>query len=89
MLVGEDDNIDYMGNGDDELHLVFNFPLMRMGRLTPARIRSNQKERFARLDRSRLKAGPAIRSATMTLPVSIHFFGDKQHDAELARLHAG
>ena len=29
MLVGEDDNIDYMGNGDDELHLVFNFPLMR------------------------------------------------------------
>jgi alpha-glucosidase len=29
MLVGEDDNIDYMGNGKDELHLVFNFPLMR------------------------------------------------------------
>jgi alpha-glucosidase len=29
MLVGEDDNIDYQGNGNDELHLVFNFPLMR------------------------------------------------------------
>jgi hypothetical protein len=45
MLVGEDDNIDYMGNGNDELHLVFNFPLMRTEKLTPAHIRKNQKER--------------------------------------------
>jgi hypothetical protein len=26
MLVGEDDDIRYLGNGNDELHLVFNFP---------------------------------------------------------------
>ena len=50
MLVGEDDDIAYMGNGDDELHLVFNFPLMRTERLTPAHIRQNQAERLARLD---------------------------------------
>ena len=35
MLVGEDDDIAYLGNGDDELHLVFNFPLMRTDRMTP------------------------------------------------------
>ncbi len=29
VLVGEDDDIAYMGDGQDELHLVFNFPLMR------------------------------------------------------------
>ncbi len=31
LLVGEDENIAYMGNGDDELHLVFNFPLCKSG----------------------------------------------------------
>ncbi len=49
MLVGEDDDIRYMGDGDDELHLVFNFPLMRAERLTPSHIRRNQRERLARL----------------------------------------
>ena len=29
VLVGESDEIAYYGAGDDELHLVFNFPLMR------------------------------------------------------------
>ena len=50
MLVGEDDDIAYLGNGADELHLVFNFPLMRTERMTPAHIRQNQAERLARLD---------------------------------------
>ncbi|MGC9396926.1 MAG: glycoside hydrolase family 13 protein [Anaerolineae bacterium] len=49
MLVGEDDNIAYYGNGDDELHMVFNFPLMRTERLTPEHIRQNQAERLAAL----------------------------------------
>ena len=40
MLVGEDDDIAYLGNGADELHLVFNFPLMRTERITPAHIRA-------------------------------------------------
>ena len=50
MLVGEDDDIAYLGNGDDELHLVFNFPLMRTEHITPAHVRANQAERLAQLD---------------------------------------
>ncbi len=50
VLVAEDSDVAYHGNGDDELHLVFNFPLMRVeGPLTPAHIRRNQAERLAEL----------------------------------------
>jgi alpha-glucosidase len=88
MLVGEDDNIDYMGNGDDELQLVFNFPLMRTERITPSHIRLNQKERLTQLE-----ALPFIGWGCNTLGnhdcSRIHTrFGNKQHDADLARLHA-
>jgi len=88
MLVGEDDNIDYMGNGEDELHLVFNFPLMRMGRLTPSRIRLNQKERLSRLDGLPSKGWPCNTLGNHDTSRIHTFFDDKQHDAELARLHA-
>ncbi|NUM48533.1 MAG: alpha-glucosidase [Anaerolineales bacterium] len=50
MLVGEDDDIAYMGDGKDELHLVFNFPLMHTEFITPAHIRRNQAQRLARLE---------------------------------------
>ncbi len=50
MLVGEDDDIAYMGDGNDELQLVFNFPLMRVEHLTPAHIRRNQVQRLKQLD---------------------------------------
>ncbi|NJO83490.1 MAG: hypothetical protein HC828_12160 [Blastochloris sp.] len=43
VLVGEDDDPAFHGSGEDELHLVFNFPLMRTTRLTPAQIRANQE----------------------------------------------
>ena len=49
VLVGENDNVAYHGDGDNELHMVFNFPLMRTNRLTPAWIRSNQEIRHATL----------------------------------------
>jgi alpha-glucosidase len=88
MLVGEDDNIDYMGNGEDELHLVFNFPLMRVGRLTPSRIRLNQKERLSRLDALPIKGWPCNTLGNHDNSRIHTFFGDRQHDAELARLHA-
>jgi alpha-glucosidase len=88
MLVGEDDDIRYMGNGNDELHLVFNFPLMRADRITPSHIRANQKERL-----SQLEALPVIGWPCNTLgnhdSSRIHTrYGDRLHDAELARLHA-
>ena len=87
MLVGEDDNIDYMGDGQDELHLVFNFPLMRVGPLTPGKIRSNQKERLSRLEALPVKGWPCNTLGNHDTSRIHTFFGDKQHDAELARLH--
>ena len=65
MLVGEDDDIAYLGDGKDELHLVFNFPLMRIEHITPAHIRQNQAERLARLDALPARVGAATRWATM------------------------
>ncbi|HET9590891.1 MAG TPA: alpha-amylase family glycosyl hydrolase, partial [Anaerolineales bacterium] len=88
MLVGEDDDIAYMGNGEDELHMVFNFPLMRVGRLTPNKIRRNQKERLSQLDALRIKGWPCNTLGNHDTSRIHTFFGDRQHDAELARLHA-
>ncbi|MFM8876431.1 MAG: glycoside hydrolase family 13 protein [Anaerolineae bacterium] len=88
MLVGEDDNIDYMGNGDDELHLVFNFPLANTNRILPEHIRNNQQERIARLNKLSQgnwacnTLGNHDRSRIYTC------YSDKLHDAELARLNA-
>jgi alpha-glucosidase len=39
----------YYGNGSNELHLAFNFPLMRTKALTPAWIRDNQRARLGAL----------------------------------------
>jgi alpha-glucosidase len=88
MLVGEDDNIDYMGNGEDELHLVFNFPLMRTERITPDHIRRNQKERLTRLGALPFKGWQCNTLGNHDSSRIYTRYGDKQHDADLARLHA-
>jgi alpha-glucosidase len=88
MLVGEDDNIDYMGSGNDELHLVFNFPLMRTERITPSHIRINQKERLARLEALPFEGWPCNTLGNHDCSRIHTRYGDKQHDAALARLHA-
>jgi alpha-glucosidase len=89
MLVGEDDDISYMGNGDDELHLVFNFPLMRTERITSSHIRRNQKERLTQLDALPTRRGWPCNTLGNHDSSRIHTrYGDRQHDAELARLHA-
>jgi alpha-glucosidase len=88
MLVGEDDDIAYHGNGHDELHLVFNFPLMRVERLTPGHIRRNQKERLTQLETLPVKGWPCNTLGNHDSPRVHTRFGDKQHDADLARLHA-
>jgi len=88
MLVGEDDNIDYMGDGTDELHLVFNFPLANTDWITPKHIRSNQQDRIAQLNKLSVEGwacntlGNHDRSRIYTC------YGDKTHDAELARLNS-
>jgi len=43
VLIGETDDVAFYGTANDELDLVFNFPLMRTNRLSPALIRDNQR----------------------------------------------
>ncbi len=88
MLVGEDDNIDYMGDGTDELHLVFNFPLANTNRLTPPYIRKNQTERLARLSKLDHAGWPCNTLGNHDRSRIYTQFGDRRHDADLARLNA-
>lgn len=83
MLVGEDSAISYYGDGQNELHLLFNFPLMRTDHLTPAWVRANQKERLGALPP---RAWPCNTLGNHDVSRVYSHFGDGQHDAELARL---
>lgn len=82
VLVGENDNVSYYGNGTNELHLVFNFPLMRTNRLTPEWIHANQQDRLASLPPgawpcNTLNNHDATRVYTR--------YGDGQNDEAIAR----
>ncbi|MFM1908693.1 MAG: hypothetical protein RLZZ591_2370 [Pseudomonadota bacterium] len=83
VLIGEDEDVRYHGAGDDELHLVFNFGLMRTTRLSPAHIRSNQTERLAALGGN----WPCNTLGHHDGRRLWSRYGDGVHDAELARLH--
>ncbi len=83
LLVGEVDDIDYHGDGTNELHMVFNFPLMRHGQLHPTLLRQNQEERLAALPPgawpcNTLNNHDSTRVYTLA--------GDGEHDDQLARL---
>jgi alpha-glucosidase len=69
---------------DDELHLVLNFPLMKVRRLTPAHIRANQAERLAKLPPGAWPCNTLGNHDTRRVWCR---YGDGVHDAELARLH--
>jgi alpha-glucosidase len=84
VLIGEDDNVAFYGNGDDELHLVFNFPLMRTDRLTPAHVRANQDERLGSMPAG---AWPCNTLGNHDSTRMRSAFGDGRHDEALARLH--
>src|SRR5512144_1352864 len=88
VLVAEDENIAYLGNGADELHLVFNFPLMRTEHITPDHVRRNQKQRLAGLEALPTKGWPCNSLGNHDSPRIHTRYGDRQHDAALARLHA-
>jgi alpha-glucosidase len=88
MLVGEDDHIEYLGDGNDELQLVFNFPLMRTEDLTPAHIRANQQERLTRLEAlTAVQGWPCNTLGNHDSSRLYTRFGDGLHNAELARLN--
>ncbi len=84
VLIGEDEDVLYHGAGDNELHLVFNFPLMRTTQLTPAHIRANQALRLAELPAG---AWPCNTLGNHDSPRVWSRYGDRIHDPELARLH--
>jgi len=86
VLIGEDEDVAFHGTENDELHLVFNFPLMRVGagRLTPAHIRANQAVRLAQLPPG---AWPCNTLGNHDTPRLWSRYGDGVHDLELARLH--
>jgi alpha-glucosidase len=84
MLVGEIDDLAYYGDGTNELHMVFNFPLMRTHRITPAWIRKNQHERLAALP----PAGwPCNTLNNHDAPRVYSRYGDGQYNDQIARLN--
>jgi alpha-glucosidase len=93
LLVGEDDDVAYQGNGHDELDLVFNFPLMRTDLITPEWVRKNQQERVAALAKVSPLAwacntlGNHDCSRSYTRYSASRSGGDENHDSALARLN--
>ncbi|MGD0004559.1 MAG: alpha-glucosidase [Anaerolineaceae bacterium] len=84
VLVGETDEIAFYGKKDDELHLNFNFPLMRTNRIIPAWVRANQKERMAALP---AWAWPCNTLGNHDSPRVYNRYGDGIHNQEIARLN--
>jgi alpha-glucosidase len=84
VLVGEDEDLAFHGNGNDELHLVFNFPLLRVERFTPDHIRANQALRLAALPPG---AWPCNTLGNHDTPRAWDRYGDTINDEALARLH--
>lgn len=83
VLIGETDDLSYLGDGSNELHMVFNFPLMRTNRLTARWIRENQRDQLTRLPAAAWQCNTLGNHDT---PRVYSQFGDGIHDEALARL---
>jgi len=83
VLVGETGLIDFYGDGSNELHLAFNFPLMKTEDLTPEHIRANQKQRLSELPEG---AWPCNTLGNHDSPRVYSRYGDGEYDDRLARL---
>ncbi len=83
VLVGETGEIAYHGDGQNELHLAFNFPLMKTERITPAWVRANQQERLSALPPG---AWPCNTLGNHDSPRVYSRYSDGQNDEALARL---
>ena len=82
VLIGESAEISYYGDGANELHMVFNFPLMRTNRLTPAWVRANQQDRLSQLPPG---AWPCNTLNNHDAPRVLSRYGDGKHDHAIAR----
>ncbi len=83
MLIGESEDISYYGDGTNELHLTFNFPLMKTDRLTPQWIRENQRERLAVLPSG---AWPSNTLNNHDASRVYSRYGDGEHNDAIARI---
>jgi alpha-glucosidase len=83
VLVGESAEISYYGDGANELHLVFNFPLMRTDHLTPAWVRDNQEARLSALPKVAWPCNTLNNHDTSRV---FSRYGDGSNDAAIARL---
>ena len=82
-LIGESDRLEFLGDGHDCLHMIFNFPLMNMGQFQPRKVRENLRQRWMKLPAGGWQAntlGNHDRGRT------IQSHSDGVHDQELARL---
>jgi len=83
VLVGETDDVAYYGDGQNELHLVFNFPLMNTDHLTPTHARENQQERQ---ELSPAGAWPCNTLGNHDNSRVWTRYADGEHDRELAQV---
>jgi alpha-glucosidase len=84
VLLGETDDISLYGNGQDELHMVFNFPLLEKDKLTAKIVAENQQSRLSKI--------PVGGWAANTLGNhdsnrSFSKFGDGQNDTAIAKIN--
>ena len=86
VLVAENHDLSYHGNGEDEMHMVFNFPLTWTERLTPAWVRANQADRLGQLAAISPQSWACNTLGNHDSPRIFNRFGDGLHDQELARL---
>lgn len=84
VLIGETDDIAFYGSGNDELHLNFNFPLMRAPYLNAAHVRANQRQRLAALPKG---AWPCNTLGNHDAPRMFSQFGDGIHNGQIAVLN--
>jgi alpha-glucosidase len=83
VLIGESDRVAFYGDGDDCLHMVFNFPLMNMKLLEPEKVRSNQDQR---LSITPPRGWSANTLGNHDRPRTIEAHSDGEHVQELARV---
>jgi alpha-glucosidase len=83
VLVGESDRLEFLGDGRDCLHMVFNFPLLNMGQLYPEKVHQNLAQRLAAIPPGGWNANTL---GNHDRPRTISAHTDGVHDQELARL---
>lgn len=86
VLIGENDDITYCGDGSNELHMVFNFPLMKTNKLTPEWVRKNQETRLTAIENISKDIWPCNTFNNHDSPRVYSLFGDGEHDQEIARI---